>query len=157
MAQQFGYQQSFSDNAGMWDVDGYAVCTDGYGTLVIQTLRISPNTGTPTVAQSASPASAVHDITESGNSTGLYKIHLNETWCQLHEASIETVIPSGQSVPDLRIQHTADTVGNASYGPGESELQYIQFRTVVPSTGTNGVLDQGSGLRFRLRLRNTSF
>lgn len=157
MAQQFGYQQSFSDNPGMWDVDGYAVCTDGYGTLVIQTLRISPNTGTPTAAQSSSPASAIHDITQSANNSGIYKIHLNETWCQLHEASIETVIPAGQSVATLIVQHLADKVGNASFGPGLSELQYVQFKTIVPNTGSAGSLDQGSGLRFRLRLRNTSF
>jgi hypothetical protein len=155
MANHFGYNQQFTDKPEMWDVDGYAVCTDGYGTLVLQINAIQPN-GSLLATQLTSGSNVIKDITQSANNSGIYKIHLTQSWNQLTHASLETVIPTGQSVPMLRCQHMSDTVGNSSFGPGQTELQYIQFQTVVPSTGSNGSLDQGSGFRFRLRLKRSS-
>lgn len=155
MANQFGYNQEFTDKPGMWTVDGYAVCTDGYGTLAVQINQLQ-TTGVLSRVVQNSPTSAIHDITESAHNSGIYKIHLNETWVDLLDAHICTVIPTGQTVALLNVQILSHTVGNTSYGPGLAELQYVQFKTVVPSTAAAGVLDQGSGLFFCLRLKNSS-
>lgn len=156
MANNFGYNQQFTDKPEMWDVDGYAVCTDGYGTLAIVTNQLVANTGALTPTQQTAPSSVVASITETAHSSGIYDIFLNGTWNQCTAASIETVIPTGQSVPLLRCQILSSTVGNASYGPGLTSLQSVRFETFVPSTGVKGVLDQGSGLFFRLRLKRSS-
>lgn len=155
MANQFGYNQQFADKPEMWDVDGYAVVTDGYGTLVVLS-NVLTTQGSLVGKQQLAPSSAVHDITETSPSSGIYKIHLNQTWIQLESAAVETVIPTGSAVPNLVIQHLTDTVGNTSYGPGQAELQFVQFKTIVPNTGSIGVLGLNSGLRFRLRLKNSS-
>lgn len=155
MANQFGYNQQFTDKPEMWSIDGYAVVSDGYGTLVFQINQLQ-TTGVLKLVQQNSPTSAVHDITQSANNSGIYKIHLNQTWNQLVSAHIETVIPTGQSPAVLLCQQLTDTVGNTSFGPGQTELQYLQFTTVVPSTGSAGSLAQGCGLRFQLRLKNSS-
>lgn len=156
MASLFGYNQQFTDKPEMWDVDGYAVCTDGYGTLVLVVNALNGNTGALTQTQTTFPTGAVNDITQSSNNSGIYKIHLKDDFNFCTHADIETVIPTGQSVPMLRCQILSSTVGNSSFGPGQSELQYVQFETVVPSTGSAGSLDAGSGLMFRLRLKRSS-
>lgn len=155
MANQFGYNQQYTDKPEMWDVDGYAVCTDGYGTLVVSINQLQ-TTGVLKAVHQTAPSSAIADITQTANNSGIYKIHLNQTWNQLCWADVQTVIPSTQSVPLLRCQLNKDTVGNTSFGPGLAELQYLQFTTVVPSTGSAGSLDAGSGIYFRLRLKRSS-
>lgn len=156
MANQFGYNQQYADSPGMWDVDGYAKVTDGYGTLAVFVNRVS-TTGVLTSVQQTGPSSAIHDITQSANNSGIYKIHLNQTWVQLHKASIETVIPSPLTPAVLLVQHNKDTVGNTSFGPGQSELQYVQFTVVDPANSLTATSPPvGAGIRFRLRLQNVS-
>jgi hypothetical protein len=153
MSNQFGYNQQYADKPGMWDVDGYAVCIDHVGTLAVVLNRVQ-TTGVLAAVQQLAPSSAVHDITQTASSSGIYKIHLNQTWVQLQDAHVSSVIPSPLSPAYLGVQQNLDTVGNTSYGPGQSELQFVQF--TVNNAGTPTPLPFGAGIRFRLRLSNVS-
>lgn len=154
MSNQFGYNQQFTDKPEMWTVDGYAVVTDGYGNLAIVTHTLVQNTGAVTISQSTAPTSAVSSITQTANSSKIYNIFLNQTWFQLESAFVETVIPVSLSPAYVAVQLNLDTVGNASFGPGQSALQSLRFTTHVAGTPTS--LPQGAGIYFQLRLKNTS-
>lgn len=154
MANLFGYNQQFCDKPEMWDVDGYATVTDGYGTLEVTLNVLNANTGALTSTTFTSPSGPVNDITQTSNNSGIYKIHLKESFVQLVHASVETFIPTGS--PDaVSVQLNESTVGNALYGPGLSELQYLKF-TTVDYTGAATSLNISSGLSFRLRLKRSS-
>lgn len=155
MADQHGYVVQFTDKPEMWDVDGYAVCIDGYGTLQFQINSVA-TTGLLAAINQAAPSSAIHDITQSANSSGIYKVHLKQTWNQLTHASFVTVCPSGSSPGVIITQVLSDTVANPLFGPGQSELQFVQFATVDPETHSASVLSLGQGLMLRLRLKNSS-
>jgi len=154
MANQFGYNQQFTDKPEMWTIDGYAVCTDSLGTLVIVTHTLVGNTGAVTISQSTSPTSAVQSITQTASNSKIYNIFLNQTWFQLESAFVNTVIPASLSPAYVSVQLNSDTVGNASYGPGQSALQSLKFTTHVAGTPTN--LPVGAGVYFQLRLKNSS-
>lgn len=151
MADQFGYNLQFADKPGMWDVDGYAVITNGSGNAVIVTNQLNTQ-GVLAAVQSNAPSSAVHDITRVG--TGQYKIHLNQTWVQLEHVDVKSIIDPSLSPAYVGCQVQKITVANSSYGPGQSELQYVQIQFNVSGTPTE--LPQGAGFVFRLRLKNSS-
>lgn len=89
MADQFGYNQQFSDKPEMWTIDGSAlVLADGYSTLALQTAQLQ-TTGVLKSVVNAGPTSAVHDITEI--SAGVYKIHLKQTWVQLASCNFQSI------------------------------------------------------------------
>lgn len=154
MANLFGYNQQFADKPEMWDVDGYAVVSDTDGTLVLELNVLNANTGALTPTQFASPSGPVNDITQTSAGSGIYKIHLKENFVQLVHASIHTVIPTG-SPAAASVQINESTVGNANYGPGLSELQYVKF-TTVDFAGSAVKLNASSAVVFRLRLKRSS-
>lgn len=137
----------------MWTIDGYAVCTDSAGTLVIVTHTVT-QTGGIVISQSTAPTSAVQSITQTGSTTKIYNIFLNQTWFQCEYADVKTVIPATLSPAYVQVQVNGDTVGNASFGPGQTALQSVQFTTNVAGTPTN--IPVGAGIYFQLRLKNSS-
>jgi hypothetical protein len=156
MANHFGYNQQYTDKPGMWNVDGYAVVIDGYGTLEVQVNRLS-TTGVLTAVLQNPPSSVVKSIVQSANNSGIYTINLYQTWVELDMVHVETTIPSGLSPANLIVQQLSNTVANSLYGPGQTAgLQGCTFTTIVPNTGSAGSLPQGSGIFFHLRLQNTS-
>lgn len=155
MSDQFGYNQQFTDKPGMWDIDGYAVCVDGIGTLQVQVNRVSTQGKLVAVLQTA-PSSAISSITETGSGSGVYNIFLNQTWVELDMAHVETVCPTILSPALVLAQVSETTVGMTGFGPGQSALQSVTFATVSPTTGDSVVLAEGAGIFFHLRLQNTS-
>lgn len=155
MADHSGYNQQFTDKPEMWDVDGYAVCTDANGTLVVSINQLSTQ-GALVMTQQLAPSSIISAITQTGNGTGIYDVFLAQAWNQCTHADFTTVIPATLSPAILICQNQSDTVGQSGFGPGSAALQSIRFATKVPSTLAAGSLPQGSGLRFRIRLKNSS-
>lgn len=153
MANQFGYNQTFTDKPEMWTIDGYAVCTDSLGTLVIVTHQLTTK-GTVSFVQSLSPTSAVSAITQTASNSGIYDIFLAQTWFQCESADVRTVIPASLSPAYVGVQLNSDTVGNNSFGPGLAKLQSLRFTTNVGGTPTS--LPVGAGIYFQLRLKNSS-
>lgn len=153
MANQFGYNQQFSDKPEMWTIDGYAVCTDSLGTLVVVT-HVLTTKGTVSALQQTAPTSAVKAITQTASNSGIYNIFLNQTWFQLESGDVRTVIPSSLSPAYVGVQLNGDTVGNTGFGPGQATLQSLQFTTNVAGTPTS--LPIGAGVYFQLRLKNSS-
>lgn len=152
MANQFGYADNFTDRPEMWSVDGYAVITNGSGNAVIQTNQLQ-TTGSMKAVQQTSPSSTIKDITRLG--TGHYKIHLNQTWVELGSFHVSSVIDPSLSPTFCFSQVEKNTVGNTSFGPGQSELQYVQF-LFCNGSGTATELPSGAGFHFSFRLKNSS-
>lgn len=155
MADQFGYNQQFTDKPGMWDIDGYAVCVDGDGTLQVQVNRVSTTGVLQAVLQTA-PSSAIESITQTSNNSGVYHIFLHQTWVELDMAHVEVTIPSSLSPEFLLAPIQQNTVGNVLYGPGLGTKQSVQFATILPSTLALTSIPQGGGIFFHLRLQNVS-
>lgn len=155
MSNHFGYNQQFTDKPDMWTIDGYAVVTDGYGNLAIQTVGFS-TTGALVLNTSNGPSSVISSITQTANSSGIYNIFLKSTWCQLESVKVVTVIPVGQTPAHAVVQINGNTVGNTGFGPSQSVLQSVKFTVIDMSTDAAGVLAQGCGIHFQLRLKNSS-
>jgi hypothetical protein len=155
MADHFGYAVQFADRPGMWDVDGYAVVVDGYGNLVVSNNELL-STGVLAPVQGRSASASVSSITQTASASGIYNIFLTQTWVQLEAVEISTVIPSGQTPAHCVVQVNGDTVGQTGFGPSSSVLQGVKFTVIDLSTLAAGVLAQGCGIHFRLRLKNSS-
>jgi len=130
MANQFGYNQLFTDRPETWIADGY--------------VSIGA-TGAPTLA--TVPSGIVSTVTR--NSAGNYKIVLAQNWYALLDAHVASEIPAGLSPAFLFSQLDSDTVGSAASG------QKVTVR-FVDKDGTATELPSGSGFRFCLLLKKSS-
>lgn len=151
MANTWGYNQQFTDKPEMWTSDGYALCTDGYGTLAIITNIINTK-GSLVASQSNAPSAVVNDITRIG--VGQYRIHLKQTWVQLEYADVKTVLDPGLATKFIGVQLQDVTVGSTAFGPGQAELQYLQLLCNVGGVATEIPLN--GAIMFQLRLKNSS-
>lgn len=155
MADQFGYNQQFTDKPGMWQVDGYASVIDGYGNLAIFVNRVQ-TTGVLASVQQTAPSSVVTGIVQTANSSGIYHINLAQTWPELDMCHVETVIPTGLTPAHCIAQINSFTVANTGFGPGQTQPQAVKFTIIDLSTLAAGVLPLGANVFFHLRLQNVT-
>lgn len=136
MANQWGYNQLFTDRAEVWITSSEVEISDGYGTPDFSNV----------------PSGIVHSVTR--NSTGNYTIALQQSWYALLDVHVASEIASGSPLFAFT-QLVSDTVGSTSAGgPGQTK-QGITFK-FVNGSGTAVELPSGSSFRFTLFLKRSS-
>lgn len=139
MANQWGYAVLQTDRPGTWFADGYVSMADGYGAPSYSTV----------------PSGIVQSVVR--NSTGNYSIILAQAWYKLVFASVQTVVPSGDSPSRLAAQIQSSTVGDTSVLPISSggAGQSVTFQVFNPATSTATELPSNGGFFFSLILQQT--
>ncbi len=136
MANQWGYNQIFTDLPEIWQTGG-KVTTDGYGEPDFSNV----------------PSGIVHSVVR--NSVGNYSILLQQSWYALVFVSVVSELASGD-VPDLALtQLESDTVGSTSFGGDGQTRQGVTFQ-FVDAAGDDVELGADSAFRFLLILKKSS-